>query len=71
MSNKIIGVTVGTPLNPAKFGGASQEQIAQAVVDYLTKNPVEGGGFDAIVDGETLVIAVSSTATIENETLIL
>ena len=41
--SKIIGVTVGTPLNPEKFGGASQEQIAQAVVDYLTENPVEGG----------------------------
>lgn len=71
MSNKIIGVTVGTPLNPDKFGGASQEQIAQAVEDYMAEHPVSGGNFDAIVDGETLVIAANSTATIENETLIL
>jgi hypothetical protein len=30
-----------------------------------------GGGLDATIDGETLVFAESSTATIENETLIL
>lgn len=33
--------------------------------------PTGGGGLDATIDGETLVFAESSTATIENETLIL
>jgi hypothetical protein len=52
-------------------GDVSDEQIAQAVEDYMAEHPVSGGNFDAIVDGETLVIAENSTATIENETLIL
>jgi hypothetical protein len=33
--------------------------------------PTGGGGLDATIEGETLVFAESSTATIENETLIL
>lgn len=42
--SKIIGVTVGTPMNPDKFGGTvSDEQIAQAVESYLTEHPVQGG----------------------------
>ena len=48
--SKIIGNTVGTPMNPEKFGGSggsggnvSAEQIADAVEDYFEKNPIEGG----------------------------
>lgn len=44
---KIIGQTVGTPLNPDKFGGhVSDEQIAQAVAGYMAEHPASpsGGG---------------------------
>ena len=42
MSKGIIGVTVGTPINPEKFK-ASPEDIQAAVDAYLAENPVEGG----------------------------
>ena len=42
MSKGIIGVTVGTPINPEKFR-ASPEEIQAAVEAYLAENPVEGG----------------------------
>lgn len=51
--------------------GVSDERLAAALEDYLKDNPITGGGLDATIDGETLVFAESSTATIENETLIL
>lgn len=38
MKRKIIGVTVGTPLNPEKFGGAFQEQIDQNKKDIESLN---------------------------------
>lgn len=41
MSRGIIGVTVGTPINPKKFK-ASPEDIQAAVDAYLTENPVDG-----------------------------
>lgn len=52
-------------------GTVTDEQIAEAVEAYLKDNPITSGGLDATIDGETLVFAESSTATIENETLIL
>ena len=52
-------------------GGATDVQIAQAVSNYMAEHPVSGGDVDVSIDGETLVIAESSTVTIENETLIL
>ena len=58
-------------MTEAKITGSTDEQIADAVEDYLKDNPITGGGINATIDGETLVFAESSTATIENETLIL
>ena len=43
MSRKIIGITVGTPMNPEKIASPSDAQIKEAVNDYLDKNPVTGG----------------------------
>ena len=37
----------------------------------IPTGPGSGGNVDVTIDGETLVIAGNSTATIENETLIL
>lgn len=51
--------------------GVSDEHIAEALEAYLKDNPITSGGLDTTIDGETLVFAESSTATIENETLIL
>lgn len=40
---KIIGNTVGTTMNPKKFGGTvTNEQITQAVENYMTEHPVKG-----------------------------
>ena len=43
----------------------------EAVVKNGKNSEVSGGNADVSIDGETLVFAVNSTATIENETLIL
>ena len=77
MKRKIVGVTVGTSLNP--------EQIRKKIKPVTSVNgikadesgnvkiniPDSGGSLDVSIDGETLVIAENSTATIEDETLIL
>ncbi len=52
-------------------GGATDAQVAQAVSNYMAEHPVSGGDVGVSIDGETLVISENSTATIENETLIL
>lgn len=40
---KIIGNTVGTTMNPQKFGGnVTDEQIALAVEGYMTEHPIKG-----------------------------
>ena len=60
---KIIGITVGTPLNPEKLGGSvTEEQLAQAVEDYMTEHPISGGGLNITEDGEGNVIVVSTGA---------
>jgi hypothetical protein len=46
-------------------------QVGGSLYASLKGEPGSGGGLDATIDGETLVFAESSTATIENETLIL
>jgi hypothetical protein len=46
-------------------------QVSGSLYASLKGEPGSGGGLDATIDGETLVFAESSTATIENETLIL
>ena len=43
MSRKIIGITVGTPMNPDKIASPSDEQIKTAVNEYLDENPVSAG----------------------------
>lgn len=45
--------------------------VSGSLYASLKGEPGSGGGLDATIDGETLVFAESSTATIENETLIL
>lgn len=45
-------------------------EIAEMAAE-LVEVPDSGGNVDVTIDGETLVIAENSTATIENETLIL
>jgi hypothetical protein len=36
----IAGVLTNTPTDPSLFGGATPEQVAAAVADYIAKNPV-------------------------------
>lgn len=40
--SKIIGVTVGTTINPSKFGALTDEKIESAVNKYLEENPSGG-----------------------------
>ena len=51
----------------------TEEDIATAVAAYMEENPIEvpDSSQNATIVGETLVLSDSSTATIENETLIL
>lgn len=60
-SKEIIDYVMNTPhnTNPVILG--------QMLKDVSNT----GGNVDVTIDGETLVIAENSTATIENETLIL
>ena len=41
MSGKIIGITVGTPMNPKKIASPSDEQVQNSVNEYLDNNPIE------------------------------
>lgn len=55
-------------------GYAKQEDIPtdKHIIDLIEEHATDSGGnVDVTIDGETLVIAENSTATIENETLIL
>ena len=45
--------------------------VSGSLYASLKGEPGSGGGLDATIEGENLVFAESSTATIENETLIL
>lgn len=58
--------TVQFDFTPSK---ADMPAVAPATVRM--PKPDSGGNVDVTIDGETLVIAENSTATIENETLIL
>lgn len=51
---------------------ADKAEIAEMAADLVeVPAPDSGGNVNVTIDGETLVIAENSTATIENETLIL
>lgn len=47
---KIVGRPTVTPINPQKIGGATDEQVAAAVADYLAENPVESVSDEHIND---------------------
>lgn len=49
---------------------ADKEEIA-AMAAEMVEIPDSGGNVDVTIEGETLVIAENSTATIDGETLIL
>lgn len=68
---KIIGNTVGMGLPKPNLmqTDPTKGDYVKGKEQFLEQ--VGGGGINATIDGETLVFAESSTATIENETLIL
>ena len=61
MSKKVVGATVGTPINPDKFK-PSDDEIKKAVDNYLAENPVGGGAIT--VDSE---LSERSTNPIQNK----
>ena len=60
-NQKIVDYVINTPNN-----------TNPAILKQMLKDIAgSGGNVDVTIDGETLVIAENSTATIKNETLIL
>jgi hypothetical protein len=48
MSTVIAGGLTNTPTDPSLFGGATPEQVAAAVADYIAKNPVNAPSAEQI-----------------------
>lgn len=48
MSTIIAGGLTNTPTDPSLFGGATPEQVAAAVADYIAKNPVNAPSAEQI-----------------------
>ena len=75
-ARKDILKKLSTPVSAAKIGQYLRVKSVDEAgnitgLESVDANQDSGGNVDVTIDGETLVFAENSSATIENETLIL